>query len=265
MNAGIRMNSGLLFPRGGIGIVGGMGPQAGIALSGLIVSQTEAQQDQDHIPQLLVSDPFSIADRTAFITGKVKTNPGFRMAEIILGMSAQGITHAALACNSAHAPAIFSVIEHALEDAGSGIKMLHIVRETSQMIREFFPDVHAVGILGTTGTFITRQYDAMAGEGLTITNLSDSSQEILHRAIYSKKFGLKSNNSPYSKAGKLVELAADELIEKGAELIVLGCTELPMAFQGRTYKGIALIDASLALARALIRDYAPEKLRPLNF
>lgn len=260
MNAGRTTRSGVLFPRGGIGIVGGMGPEAGIALSRMIVSQTKALQDKDHIPQMLVSDPSSIADRTAFILGKVRTNPGFRMAEIIAGMSRQGITHAALACNSAHAPVIYSVIEHVLTEAKLPIKMFHIVQETAFFIREHFPGAQSAGILGTNGTYVTGQYDALAAENLRVINLGASTQRSLHQAIYSKTFGLKSNNAPHTKAKKCIDRAADELLGKGADLIVLACTELHMAFGDSTYKGIALMDPSLALARALIRDYAPEKL-----
>jgi len=44
---------------------------------------------------------------------------------------------------------------------------------------------------------------------------------------------------------------------------VLGCTELPLAVPEPEVDGIPIIDPSLALARALIRETYPEQLKPL--
>ena len=47
----------------------------------------------------------------------------------------------------------------------------------------------------------------------------------------------------------------------GAEAIILGCTELPLAFSEPTAAGLPLIDPTLILARALIREANPAKLK----
>ena len=62
-----------------IGIVGGVGPYAGLDLAKKIFDNTEAQHDQEHLDVLLVNSPRLIDDRTAYILavrdGKVATDP----------------------------------------------------------------------------------------------------------------------------------------------------------------------------------------------
>ena len=53
------------------------------------------------------------------------------------------------------------------------------------------------------------------------------------------------------------------LRERGADAVILGCTELPLAIPEPEFEGIPLIDSTDVLARALIRETYPEKLRPL--
>jgi len=49
---------------------------------------------------------------------------------------------------------------------------------------------------------------------------------------------------------------------RGAEVIVLGCTEIPFAFTGReSVAGLPLIDPMVALARGMIRVADPTRLK----
>ena len=47
-----------------IGVVGGMGPYAGLDLVRKIFDLTQANQDQDHVPLAMISVPHKITDRT---------------------------------------------------------------------------------------------------------------------------------------------------------------------------------------------------------
>ena len=55
-----------------IGIVGGVGPYAGLDLAEKIFDQTDARSDQEHLPVALLSILGEIEDRTAFILGNSK-------------------------------------------------------------------------------------------------------------------------------------------------------------------------------------------------
>ncbi len=246
-----------------IGIAGGMGPSAGIDLSSKIVDQTIASKDQEHIPQILYSDPGAIGDRTEYILGKIKENPAYNIAKILVKLESAGAVIACLACNSAHAPQIFDVVEDELAKKGSSIKLFHIIDEVGKFIKFQYPDIRKVGILGTSGTYKTKQYSRIERFGLEAVNVSPEEQDKVHNSIYHPEYGIKSLGGVVScKSRSILEEAALSLKEKGAGAAVLGCTELPLAFSENSYKGMPLIDASLVLARALIHAHSPNKLKP---
>ena len=249
--------------KGIIGIVGGMGPDAGIALAKNIISQTIAKKDQEHLPLLLYSVPGAISDRTEYILGNEKVNPAYRIAQILKDMESIGVIFAAMACNSAHAPQIFDVILAELNKNYSKIKLLHMIRETGIFIKNQFPGRQKVGILGTTGTYYTKQYDLINESGLKTVYLSKAEQENLHFAIYHPVYGIKSNAGRITEeTGTIVNNSIISLISKGAEIVVLGCTELPLVFSDSLYNDVPVIDSSLVMARALIKAHSPEKLKP---
>jgi len=55
----------------------------------------------------------------------------------------------------------------------------------------------------------------------------------------------------------------DDLKKKGAQVIILGCAELPLAIPERDHNGMILIDPNRILARALVHSFAPDKLKAL--
>ena len=52
-----------------------------------------------------------------------------------------------------------------------------------------------------------------------------------------------------------------KLAARGADAVILGCTELPLAIPERRHEGTPFVNSTRALARALIRATHPEKLR----
>jgi len=245
-----------------IGIVGGMGPIAGIDLSKKIVNQTIAGKDQEHIAQILYSAPEFIGDRTEYILGIIKKNPAYAIADILIKLESMGATVACLPCNSAHAPEIYGVIEDELRKNGSKIRLLHMIEEVGRFIRKQFPEVQKVGILGTSGTFKTKQYKRIEKFGLEVMNVSEQEVEQVHEAIYHPVFGIKSEpNNISSQSLDILNNASKSLLSKGAEAIVLGCTEIPLAMPEKYFNNIPLIDSTLVLARALIAAVDETKLK----
>lgn len=249
--------------KGIIGIVGGMGPGAGIDLSRNIVDQTLADRDQEHLPQILWSVPEWIADRTDFLTGRLTTNPAYRIAQIIAKMESVGVGVVGLACNSAHAPRIFDVVVSEMEAGQSRVRLLHMIREVGWFISQAYPGRIKVGVLGTTGTYFTRQYDLLAEAGLQVMNLNEEEQKKLNLAIYHPVYGVKSvPESTSEKARNVLLSAAASLISQGAEVIVLACTEFPLIYTETAFQNVPVINSTLVLARALIQAHSPEKLKP---
>lgn len=64
---------------------------------------------------------------------------------------------------------------------------------------------------------------------------------------------------PEARAALLGE--AEALTAKGADAVILGCTEIPLALTEPDLHGVPLLDATKVLARALILAFAPDRLK----
>ena len=69
----------------------------------------------------------------------------------------------------------------------------------------------------------------------------------------------KNRNGRQSTKKELLK-GIDYLDKEGAEIIIMGCTEIPLAIKDNKINGKPLIDSTKILARALILKSSPEKL-----
>jgi aspartate racemase len=243
-----------------IGIVGGVGPYAGLDLAQKIFDQTKAASDQAHLPLALLSLPHRITDRTAFLLGETDENPGVAIAEVIGELYACGATVVGIPCNTAHAAPIFAEIVTNLPPA---VTLVHMIDEVGRYIREKHPDCENIGLLSTTGTRLARIYpDTLARYGLNVIQVEEEMQDaLIQPAVYHPTYGIKARSHPVTpRARENLEAGMDALAQKGAQAILMGCTEIPLAFSEKRYKGVPLLDSTRILARALIRAFAPYKL-----
>ncbi len=250
-----------------IGIVGGVGPHAGIDLASKITSQTSANSDQGHLPVVLLSLPARISERTAFLVGTERENPGVAIAAVIEQLERCGAGVVGIPCNTAHALPILDIIKADMTHRDSAVILLDMVAETVAFLRSHQGDVRRVGVLATTGAQRARIYPrALESEGLLVVVPTDDDQErIVHPAITDERYGIKACSHPVSQRARDDLLrSVRALARAGAEAVVLGCTEIPLAITETHIDGVAIIDPTLILARALIRAVAPQKLLPLN-
>ena len=241
-----------------IGIAGGMGPEAGLDLHRKILKITRADSDQEHLPVVHLSFSHLIEDRTAFLKDPSRPNPGEAIAAIVLQLAQNGARVAGIPCNSAHAPAIWDCMVMELSAAGSKIKVLHMVEETVTALgRNRTP----VGVLATTGTYEAGTYqNHLEAHGWAAVMPNREVQDrLVHPAIYRIKSAAQ--GIPSEVIGHLEE-ALDHLRAKGAERVILGCTELPLALPGDRWQNLGLVDPTLCLARALVRATYPDQLLP---
>lgn len=235
-----------------IGIVGGVGPLAGLDVVKKIMEETIAVKDQDHLPLILSSQPNRIVDRTAYLVGQAEMNPGYAIASIILELEKAGVTVVGIPNHTAHAPRIFDVIQEELLVNGSQVKLLNLVEETARFIKEHYGEI-AVGILTTTGTRNTRIYKLILESlGLTAVEPDEEWQQKIHAAIYDETYGLKAVTSVTNRAREDLVASISQLKHHGAHAIILGSSELPLALKEKEYAGLPLIDPNRILARALI-------------
>jgi len=240
-----------------IGIVGGMGPQAGMALFNSIIANTNASTDQQHLPVVLMSYPGHIVDRTAFLEGSTAVNPAYSIVEIIMKLEKAGANTIGIACNTVYSSRIYRVILEELNRMNSAVNIVNMPLETCRRIREQFPLSNRVGVMSTNGTYRSAVYnDLLQDWGYDVIIPDPAFQnDVIHRMIYDQEFGLKANGKDLKpEAGLLLDKTLDFFSAKGADTIVLGCTDLSWDFKERVKRNIQIIDSTEALAIALIRQ-----------
>ena len=248
-----------------IGIVGGAGPYAGLDLAQKILEQTKAKNDQDYLPTLLISTPDQIEDRTRFLLGHSTQNPAHAISRNLNDLKTLGASVAGIPCNTAHAPAIRDVFLDNMKQSGNHLKILDMIAETIAFIQQNCPDVRTVGVLSTIGTWKADFYpQLLSASGYEVRTLDESQQQRLHdNALFNPEYGIKVQAHPVTAEARNFLLEGVDVLEKqGVQAIILGCTEIPLGIPERKIGETFFIDPGLILARALIREFNPEKLLP---
>lgn len=219
-----------------LGVIGGLGPMATAYFMQLVIDMTDATVDQNHIPMIIYNCP-QIPDRTSFLLGKSTENPGPQIIECGRKIEQAGAELIAIPCITAHA--LFPEIENELDTP-----VLHVIRETAEYLKK--EGIHKVGLEATDGTVQTGVFQKeLERQGIEVVLPSKEKQEMVMHIIY--------NNV---KAGRRVDMdrfqqIEQELHDNGAEVIILGCTELSMISRDEKI-GHGYLDAMEVLARAAV-------------
>lgn len=247
-----------------IGIVGGVGPFAGIDLSTKIFTNTLAGKDQEHLPVAMLSIPGRIEDRTEYLMGRSNINPALAVAQIILQLEKIGTSVVGIPCNTMHAEEIFGVIEAILQKQGSKVQLLNMVGEVAAFIASGFSTIRRIGVLSTTGTWKTGIYAReLKKYGFGPVVPLENEQEQIHEAIYNEGYGIKAHSNPVTqKARNQLFQGLRHLKKNGAQGVILGCTEISYTLPHYELEGLPLFDPTLILARSLIASSYPDKLKP---
>lgn len=228
-----------------IGIIGGMGPLATYDLAEKIVDNTVAACDQDNIP-VIIDCNTRIADRTeAILHGGADPRP--EMKKSAKRLEEAGADVLIMGCNTAH-----YFYDSVCEDIS--IPLLHMPRETADRLSEM--GIKKAGVLATDGTCRSGVYDdALKRAGIEAVYPSAEKQKLLMSLIYDH---VKAGNLDLSDIDTGAVIS--EMKEKGAEILILGCTELPIAFEIIGEGELPVIDPTDVLARAAV-SFAGAPLR----
>jgi len=248
-----------------IGVVGGVGPFAGLDLNQKIFDNTRTHREQDHLEVYLLSCSARIADRTEYLLHPdAAENPAEAIYQVIEKLSRIGATVVGVPCNTSHSPPIWNRVLERMEESGLRVDLLNMIEETRLHIRAAHPDVETVGLLATRGTYASRLYERHfeRSGGLGVLVPGPDEQETVHAAIYDPAYGIKNHPNPISRrAVESLSETARRLIDRGAQAVVMGCTEIPLALR-RVQLPVPRIDTTVILARALVARVAPELLTP---
>jgi aspartate racemase len=240
-----------------IGIVGGMGPQAGIDLFNSILQHSDASADQEHLSTILMSMPGNIPDRTAFLEGRTNVNPAIAIADIIRRLVAAGAKVIGIACNTSHSPRIFDAVTGVSDLRNEKVKLLHMPMETCNCLEKKHPRARRIGLMMTNGTYRSGVYThLLQGRGYDVVLPDEDFQDkVIHRMIYDHEFGLKANAGIITdEVRSLVDEALDFFRSKGTDAIILGCTDLSIMVKENVFHDISIVDSTESLAIALVKE-----------
>lgn len=228
-----------------IGILGGMGPMATINLFQRIVQSTKANSDQEHI-HILIDNNTSIPDRTAYIMGKGE-NPLSQLIISAKRLENAGADFLIMPCNTAH---------YFYEDLRNEVKIqfVNMIDETAIYIKKKYPNIKKVGILGTEGTVKSGIYDKVFNKiGMNIIKPCSENQNSITNIIYGVKEGVML--IPIDGIYRAVE----EMEAYGAEVFILGCTELSVVNDIHRLNGTYVDPLRVLCEKAIV--YAGGKIR----
>ncbi len=224
-----------------LGVLGGMGPLASAHFMARLTLLTPAGRDQDHVPAILWSDP-RVPDRGLAQRG-VGPDPLPYLVRGLRGLAAAGCGAVAIPCNTAH-----GWIEGMR--AATSLPILHIVDAAQAELRRQAIPPGPVGIMGTAATLEMRLYqEPFATSGWPcIEPTAKEMTDLVIPAIAAVKA-----NRVGDAYAPLAE-AVRALRGRGAQAVILACTEIPLGIQAGPYDrlGVPLIDTIDALARASI-------------
>jgi aspartate racemase len=220
-----------------VGILGGMGPAATVDLMTKVMQATPARRDEEHVPLIVWNIP-QVPSRPAAMRGE-GPSPLPAMLEGARFLQGAGATALAIACNTAHHWA--DALQMAVK-----IPLLHIADAAVAELVARKPPPATVGLLGTRETLQAGIYqDRMAAHGISSLEPDEAMQAAIDRAIADVKAG------EMERACAEFIPAATALIGRGADALVLACTELPLVPCPADLRP-RMVDPTMALARAIV-------------
>jgi len=222
-----------------VGILGGMGPEATADFFLEIIKLTPAKKDEDHLHIIIDNNP-QIPDRTeAILKGGKSPLPALQKAA--QNLERAGADFIVIPCNTAHY--FFDEIKKVVN-----IPLLHMMREVSKEIKERFPEVKKVGLLSTSATARIGLYqNELEKEKIMVISPKEKEQEEVMKAINLIKGG------EYSNSKGILKKIGEKLLLRGAELLVLGCTEIPLVLKQNDFLH-PVVDAGYVLAKAAVKE-----------
>lgn len=228
-----------------VGILGGMGPQATILLMQKLVDAVPAADDADHIPLLVDQNP-QVPSRIRRLIEGTGEDPGPVLADMARRLVAVGAEALAMPCNTAHhyAPAIRAAVK---------VPFLDMVDLSVTKAAGLAGAEGRVGLLASPAVRKIGLFDAALAR-FGIRALYPDDEDGMLAVIRQIKA-----EGPGAGAQVFLRGASDELLQRGASVQMIACTELSLV-QGATAAGAVAFDTLDVLVGA-IRDFATTEER----
>lgn len=228
-----------------IGILGGMGPEASSNLYSKIIKYTQnrygAVQDTDYPPFIIYSLPLSGFDETGIVDKELVKK---QLIEGVKKLESAGCNLIIIGCNTVHI--FFDEMQAVVK-----IPILNIIEETKKKILSF--GYKKVGLFASESTNKTKLYqNKFLENGIEVISPNKEQQKILNQVIEHVMGG----NQKTEDIIVLKDIARD-YIKQGAEAIVMGCTEIPLAIN-QSHTDIKLFDTIEIIVQSAV-DFSLKK------
>ena len=246
-----------------VGIIGGMGPRAGLTLHQKIIDNTKVIKDQDHIPIIHNSFSSLITDRTDYILGKDIETPSLGamrcidfidnsinktdVDEIIIGIP----------CNTFHSKPILDPFLFYLNNIPKKkFVFLNMIDLTINYIKNNYPD-EKIGLLSTSGTISSNVYlNESKKNNIELVYLDHKINSKINDSIYNQEWGIKKSSNPiHNNVNDIILESINEYKKQNINTVILGCTELPLATNNLFIDEIYFIDPVDILSKNIIYNY----------
>lgn len=217
-----------------IGIIGGLGP---MATAKFVEILNENITDYDSIEYLVINDP-TTPDRTKYILDHKNESPVPSILNMVDKLNKYKVDLIVMPCNTA---SYFydQILKH------TKINFINIVEETVLYAKK--NNIDKIGLLATRGSIkggVYRHYCELYDIDYIIPN--EEEQDVISSIIYD---GIKAGQD--YNADELYNVS-NSLIKKGAQKIILGCTELSVIYQDKKIVGDEFIDSMQVLGKRIV-------------
>ena len=241
-----------------IGILGGMGTQAGLDFCNKLAILYRGRIDQEYPLFLLYNKsnipgrPESIGVQTGKIANKFKNQKYKKVLKSLLKgcklLKKSKCKFIVIPCNTAH---------YWYEDLQKSIQIpiINMPKEVFKFTKKNCKKNSKVGLLATEGTLKTGVYNKFFDQSFQLVNPSENLQKnSVNKAIKFVKMG------NVRAAEKAIKPAIKYLLKIKCKKIILGCTELPIAiFAFKSFKNIKsskiFLDPNLILAHSAMQKH----------
>ena len=228
-----------------IGILGGMGTQAGLDFCNKLALINRGKTDQDY-PLFILYNKSNIPKRPENI--KKYYNVLKSLIKGCLLLQKNNCKFIVMPCNTAH---------YWYDDLQKkiNIPILSMPKEVYLHTKKNYKKNSKIGILCTEATLKTKVYNKYFDKNYKLVSPGKPLQKLnVNKAIKYVKMG------KIKLAEKAIKPAVNELIKMKCKKIILGCTELPIAiFAYKSFKKIkkskVFIDPNLLLANVSMKKY----------
>jgi aspartate racemase len=224
-----------------LGILGGVGPQTTSKVYLSVIDLVRKNKNDKYPPILIYNLPFPfIIEDEAIIQG---INSEKMLPYLIDGakiLEKAGADFGILPCNTLH-----KYINEIRESVR--FPFLSILEETVLALK--LKKIKTVGILATETTIQSKIYENVLREnGIDIVYPSQTEQQIINNSIVELLNGIK--NKSHSQN---IEIICKSLKKKGAENILLACTDLQLVLAD-VNSSVSIIDTTGILIQASVRE-----------